>query len=336
MIKERVRCNTPVGVRLSGTLTVPEGEGPFPAAILISGSGPQDRDETVWGHKPFAVLADYLTRRGIAVLRYDDRGFGESTGDHGSATSADFATDANAAVDYLTSRSDIDREAIGFVGHSEGGMIGPIAAAANDEVDFLVLLAGPGTHTLQLIRSQRHLIGASQGRTEEELARIDEIVDRISTAVAAARDRVEAAARVRTILSAEALEALGVPESGRELVVRQYASDWFRFFVRCDPATFLSRVEVPVLALGGSLDVQVPARENLAGIRKALTHNPDVTVRELEGLNHLFQTAESGSLGEYADIPETFAPVALEAVAEWINERFGSGRTGHAGSTARG
>ncbi len=320
-------------VRLAGTLTLPEGNGPFPGAILISGSGPQDRDETVWGHKPFAVLADHLTRQGIAVLRYDDRGFGASTGSHASATSADFATDANAAAAYLVSRPEIDRDAIGFVGHSEGGVIGPIAAVENDEIDFLVMLAGPGTNTLRLIRSQRHLMGLSQGMTDEELVRTDEVVDRIARAVAAASDGADAAARVRELLTAHALETLGVPESRRELVVQQYTTDWFRYFVRYDPAAFLSRVDVPVLALNGSLDVQVPADENLAGIRRALAHNRDVTVRELEGLNHLFQTAETGKLGEYADIPETFAPVALEIVADWINARFGSGRAGYAEGT---
>ena len=269
------------------------------------------------------MLADHLTRQGIAVLRYDDRGFGESTGSHGTATSADFATDANAAVRYLATRPEIDRNAIGLIGHSEGGVIAPIAAVGNEDIDFVVLLAGPGTSTLQLIRSQRHLMGLSQGMSEEDLARTDQVIDRIATAVAASSGKEDAEDRVLALLTAEALETLGVPETRRDMVVQQFTSPWYRYFVQYEPAAFLSRIRVPVLALNGSLDVQVPAEENLAGITAALANNPDVTIRELEGLNHLFQTAQTGALGEYADIEETFSPVALETVARWIRARFG-------------
>ncbi len=311
------------GATLAGTLTLPPGGGPFAAAILISGSGPQDRDETIRGHKPFAVLADHLTRSGIAVLRYDDRGVGASTGDFAAATSADFATDASAAVRYLRTRIEIDHDAIGFIGHSEGAMIGPIAAAGNDGVAFLVLLAGPGTTTVELLRTQRRLMGLSQGAAQEELDRADPVFVTVVEAVLAARDEAEAETRVRALLTADALEALGAQEESRELAVRQFTSPWFRWFIRYDPAQVLSRIDVPVLALNGTLDVQVPADANLAGIAAALAHNPDVTIRRLAGLNHLFQTARTGALGEYADIEETFAPQAMGIIVAWLHERFG-------------
>jgi uncharacterized protein len=311
------------GVTIAGTVTVPEGSGPFPAVVLISGSGPQDRDETLFGHKPFAVLADHLSRRGIAVLRYDDRGFGRSTGDHGSATSADFATDANAAVRYLLGRSDIDAKSIGFVGHSEGGMIAPIAAATNDRVAFLVLLAGPGTRAEQLLLSQRRLIGLSQGMTTEQLDRAEPVLRDLFRAVRDAPDSTTAVERVGALLTNEALGRLGVTSAQRDLVANQLAGAWIRYFLRYEPSMLLSRIRVPVLAINGSLDRQVPPAENLAAIRTALARNPNTTVRELPGLNHLFQTARTGALGEYETIEETFAPSAMDLIAEWVRKVTG-------------
>jgi pimeloyl-ACP methyl ester carboxylesterase len=308
------------GVTLAGTLTVPEGAGPFPAAVLVSGSGPQDRDETLLGHRPFAVLADYLTRRSIAVLRYDDRGVGKSTGDHASATSADFATDANAAVRYLLTRSDIRRGGVGLIGHSEGGMIAPIAAVDNADVAYIVSLAGPGTNLAQLLQSQRRLIGVSQGASEQDIARTEPVMAEIFADVAASANVEDARSRVRARLTPAVLQGLGAPESRREVIVQQLATEWFRYFLRYDPATVLSRVGVPFLALNGSLDRQVPADENLAAIRAALAGNPNVTIRKIDGLNHLFQTAKTGAIGEYADITETMSPVALDIIAQWIVE----------------
>lgn len=319
----RVDNRAAEGVTLAGTLTVPEGAGPFPAAVLISGSGRQDRDETVFGHKPFAVLADHLTRSGIAVLRYDDRGFGESSGRFDGATSADFATDADAAMRYLAGRPEIDSGAIGLIGHSEGAMVGPIAAAANDAVAYLVLLAGPGTDTKQLMLSQNRLIGAAQGFSESDLDRMQLVNEKIMTAVATAPDQATAEARVRDVLTPEALAALRLPDARREAAIQQFTGDWFRYFLQYDAVKFLSQIHVPVLALNGTLDRQVPADENLPAIEAALKHNPDVTVRRLEGLNHFFQTAETGALGEYAEIEETFSLEAMAVVSDWILARFG-------------
>jgi pimeloyl-ACP methyl ester carboxylesterase len=310
-------------VTLAGTLTVPDGAGPFPAVVLISGSGPQDRDETIFGHKPFAVLADYLTRRGIAVLRYDDRGFAKSTGGFASATSADFATDANAAVRYLKTRKEINPRAIGLAGHSEGGLIAPIAAVDNDGIAFVVLLAGPGTRTEQVLISQSRLIGMSQGVAESEIDRMEPILRVVLRAVGSATDSADAVARVRAEMTTERLAILGITAAQSEPMVNQWTSAWMRYFLAFDPANYLSRLRVPVLAINGSLDVQVASAENLAGMRVALAQNPDATVRELPGLNHFFQTAKTGAIGEYDGIAETFAPSALAVVGDWIVERFG-------------
>jgi len=327
---EEVTFDNPAasGVTLAGTLTLPEGRGPFPAAILITGSGPQDRDETLLGHKPFAVLADHLTRHGVAVLRYDDRGVGRSTGDFAPATSADFGTDAAAAVRFLLKRAEIDRQAIGLVGHSEGGMVAPIAAAGNDDVRFVILLAGPGTDLTHLMLSQQRLLGLSQGASEEELARMEPVMAQVFAAVAMSAGAEDARARVRAVLTPSALAALKAPEASRELLVQRLANEWFRYFLQYQPAASLSRIHVPVLAVNGSLDRQVPADENLAAIKTALARNPDVTIRKLEGLNHLFQTARTGAIGEYADIAETMSPVVLNIVAEWIQARFARKGTG--------
>ncbi len=314
-------------VTLAGTLTVPDGEGPFPAVVLISGSGPQDRDETIFGHKPFAVLADYLTRRGIAVLRYDDRGFAKSTGGFSSATSADFATDANAAVRYLMTRKEINTKAIGLAGHSEGGLIAPIAAADNDNIAFLVLLAGPGTRTDQILISQCRLMGLSQGASESEIDRMEPILRVVTRAVASAADSADAVARVRAEMTSERLAIMRITAAQVEPMVQQWTSAWMRYFLTYDPAKYLPRLRVPVLAINGSLDVQVASAENLAGMRVALARNPDATVRELHGLNHFFQTAKTGAIGEYDGIAETFAPSALELVGDWIVQRFGVGGT---------
>ena len=312
-------------VHLAGTLTLPEGKGPFPAAIMITGSGPQDRDETLMEHKPFAVIADYLTRHGIAVLRCDDRGVGKSTGNYGAATSADLATDANAAFAYVKSRREIRQDAIGFIGHSEGGMIGPIAMATNKNVAFIVLLAAPGTSLEQLMLSQRRLIGAQMGASEAELNRSEPVMASVFQAIARADTQDAGLNAVRSLLTPDAMTALGLPPStDKELIVSQFSSPWFRYFLRYDPVPNLKRISAPVLALDGSLDRQVPPVENLAAIREALKSNRDATVILLPNLNHLFQTARTGGVGEYRDIEETIAPVVLETMVKWINERFGT------------
>ncbi|HEY5711255.1 MAG TPA: alpha/beta hydrolase [Allosphingosinicella sp.] len=321
---EEVRFANPraPGVTLAGTLTLPPGPGPFPAAILITGSGPQDRDESVFTHKPFAVLADRLTRAGIAVLRYDDRGTAASTGAYAGATSADFATDANAAFAFLRARPEIDRRAIGFVGHSEGGLIAPLAGRDNPEVAFFVLLAGPGTPTPRLMEAQRRAIGHSQGVSDADLDRSVPVQSAFYAAAASDGDAEAVKAGLRAALTDDMLRAAGVPLAQRDAMAAGAADPWFRYFARYDPRPALAAIRVPVLALNGGLDLQVVAADNLAGIAAALAGHGDVTVRELPGLNHMFQTARTGAVGEYADIEETISPAALDIVTEWIGTRF--------------
>jgi pimeloyl-ACP methyl ester carboxylesterase len=310
------------GVHLAGTLTLPEGKGPFPAAVLITGSGPQDRDETLLGHKPFAVIADYLTRHGIAVLRFDDRGVGKSTGDYGTATSANLATDANAAADYLMTRREIRHDAVGFIGHSEGGMIGPIAMAGNDKIAFLVMLAGPGTALDKLMLSQRRLVGSQMGMSEVQLDQAEPVMAAVFHAVASADTPEAGRQAARAVLTPAAMTMLGATGADPNLVLNQVTGPWFSYFLKYDPTPNLRRIKVPLLALDGSLDRQVPPEANLAAIRAATAGNPDATTVELPGLNHLFQTAKTGAVGEYADIQETVAPIALETMTDWLTQRF--------------
>jgi pimeloyl-ACP methyl ester carboxylesterase len=310
-------------IELAGTLTVPDGPGPFPAALLISGSGPQDRDETFMGHKPFLVLADHLTRSGIAVLRYDDRGFGASGGDHWAATSADFATDARAAVDWLALQPNIRADAIGLIGHSEGGLIAPIAADADDRIAWLVLLAAPGVNMLDLLSRQTEAMALSQGTSPEQLERVLPIQRRIWQIVAEAEDLAQTREQLEDLLTTEVLETLGTEPEQKPAIITSALRPWVRYLLRFDPATFLRRLDVPVLALNGSLDIQVPATANLAAMRAHLADHTDATVIEIPRLNHLFQTASTGAIGEYRDIEETFAPQALAIISEWILLRFG-------------
>jgi len=323
------------GVTLAGTLTLPPGPGPFPGVALVSGSGPQDRDEALMGHKPFLVLADHLTREGIAVLRYDDRGVGGSTGTFATATSEDFTSDALAAVAFLQGRDDIG--AVGIVGHSEGGLVGPMAAARSTDVDFVVMLAGPGIPGDEILYLQGALIARAGGASEEAVAANQDVQERIFAIVRAEPDSAAASAKLSAALD-EIVAAL--PEETRRRMgdevspqaLRAQASQvntpWFRFFLTYDPRPTLERVRVPVLALNGSLDLQVPAEANLREIAAALARggNRDATARALPGLNHLFQTATTGAPTEYATITETMSPVALQAVSGWIKERFAAGR----------
>jgi pimeloyl-ACP methyl ester carboxylesterase len=310
------------GVTLAGTLTLPQGRGPFPAAILITGSGAQDRDETLFGHKPFAVLADYLTRHGIAVLRYDDRGIARSTGRFAGATSADFATDANAAFAFLAARPEIDRHAIGYIGHSEGGMVGPIAAMDNPAVAYLVLLAGPGVATRDLLEAQRRAIAESQGMSVAQIERTAPLQAELVRIAGSDAGDAEARAAFAAAATDARLTEAGLPVSARDSMATLMLDPWFRWFLRYDPAPALRHFRGPLLALNGSLDRQVLPAQNLDGIRAATAGHRDVTITLLPGLNHLFQTARNGGVGEYATIEETMAPVVLGTVADWIRARF--------------
>jgi hypothetical protein len=301
------------GVRLAGTLTLPPGPGPFPAAVLITGSGAQDRDEALMGHRPFMVLADALTRRGIAVLRTDDRGFAKSTGDFAKATSEDFAADTAAAVAFLRSRREIDARRIGLIGHSEGGMIGPMVAVADPRIAFVVMLAGPGVPTRELLVAQRAAVARSAGIAADAITRNEQIMGQVEAALAQDKTLNQAEADAASVL----VEA-GMPATNADATVRQLTSPWYKWFIAYDPRPTLAKVRVPVLALNGDKDVQVVSKQNLPAIREALKANPDAKVVELAGLNHLFQTAGTGGPAEYARIEETIAPAALNLIADWV------------------
>ena len=321
------------GVTLAGTVTVPEGEGPFPAVVLVSGSGPQNRDEMLLGHKPFLVLADYLTRRGVLVLRYDDRGFGESTGDFAAATTDDFAADARAAAEWLAARPDV--AAVGIVGHSEGGLVAPRVAEASDVVDFVVLLAGPAVPGAEILSEQARLIGAAGGMSAAGAAAWSDAYARALALLAAApldapvpAETTEAAREVLRAAAAALSDAdralLGVTadrlDETLDALFQTVESPWFRHFIVYDPRPALRVLDVPALARYGAKDLQVPPAQNAAPMRAALdaSASPRHEVVVLPGLNHLFQTAETGSPEEYAHIEETMSPAALAAVADWI------------------
>ncbi|MFQ5530617.1 MAG: alpha/beta hydrolase family protein, partial [Gemmatimonadota bacterium] len=313
--------NDGAGIELAGTLTLPEGPGPHPAAVLISGSGPQNRDEEVFGHRPFLVLADYLTRQGIAVLRYDDRGVGASGGSHETATSADFAGDAASAVAYLGQRGDIDVTQIGLIGHSEGGVIAPLVAVESEDVAYVIMIAGPGVRGDSLLMLQAEAINRAAGATDEQVATNRDLQRRLFAAVASHSGEADLETEVRRVFD-EA--SVGMTAGQIDGQVAFLTTPWMRWFLSHDPVPVLQRLTVPTLAVTGSKDLQVPAEANLSAIENALeaAGNPDFQVVALDGLNHLLQTAETGLINEYGRIEETIAPVALQTIGDWIAQRF--------------
>jgi pimeloyl-ACP methyl ester carboxylesterase len=320
--------NAQDGVTLAGTLTLPEGDGPFPAAILITGSGAQDRDETIFEHRPFLVIADHLTRAGIAVLRVDDRGVGGSSAGSTSATTANFAGDVRAGLAFLRARPEIAPRRIGLIGHSEGGIIAPMVAADDHDVAFIVLLAGTGLPGEQILYLQAELLSRASGATEDVIAANRRTQEKLF-AILEDDDLAPEEARRRMTAVLEADENLPQGEEGQGFVSSQLAmleTPWLRYFIMHDPAPVLERVRCPVLALNGTLDLQVPWRENLEAIGDALARggNRDVTAKPLPGLNHLFQHAETGLVNEYGEIEETFSPEVLELMTAWILQRVGT------------
>jgi len=322
--------NTSADIELGATLTLPEGEGPHPVVIMISGSGSQDRDESLMGHKPFWVIADYMSRRGIAVLRFDDRGVGESGGDPTTATSEDFATDVEAGVKYLLSRSDINAAQIGLMGHSEGGMIAPILAARSQEVAFIVLLAGPGMRGDELLSLQQEEIMLVQGMSQETVdkwIRVNENIYNILEKYTDSDDFSEfVKANAETLLkelTEEEKAALDVSNENLSNKVALFSTPWFRYFLDYEPADFLQKVSCPVLAVNGDKDLQVISKNNLEGIEAALKAggNKDYEIKEFPKLNHLFQKTETGNPAEYAQLEETFSEEVMEYVHKWIMER---------------
>jgi len=309
-------ANAASGTRVAGTLSIPDGAGPFPAVVLIAGSGPVTRDEDLMGHKIFLVLADALNRRGIAVLRYDKRGVGESTGNFASASFTDFVRDAQAALGYLRSRPEIAADHVGLVGHSEGGLVAPLVAVHDPSVRFVVLMAAPGMRLDQLARLQNATMAQASGLSDAEIAKRLAFFDKLYVDLATAGGDEQALAIAKADVAEAVANKVTLALSPDEFVTN-LTSPRTRQLFAYNPVPALRQLKMPVLALNGSLDVQVPAAENLGPIRTALNGNPRATVVELPRLNHLFQTAKLGAPGEYGEIEETLAPGALTTIVDW-------------------
>jgi len=329
--EELVYENKEAGITLAGTLTLPPGKGPSPVVLLITGSGPHDRNETIFNHRPFLVLADYLTRQGIVVLRVDDRGVGKSTGDFFQATSEDFAFDVLAGIEYLKARKEINLNQIGLIGHSEGGLIAPMVAVKSPDVAFIILMAGTGLTGEEILYLQGALISKAMGVSEEKIAKNRQTNEKICSFIKEETDEkiIKEWLRQRFVagwekMSEEEKKAIGDPEEYLKAQLQCLFSPWVRFFLTYDPKPTLMKVKCPVLAINGEKDLQIPPKENLSAIEEALKSggNQDYTIKELPNLNHLFQTAQTGLPTEYAKIEETISPVALKIIGDWILEQI--------------
>ena len=308
--------NSQDGIRLAGTLTMPADGSNFTAVLLIGGSGAQNRDEEAMTHKPFLVLSDFLTRNGIAVLRCDDRGTAASTGDFAAATSFDFSKDAEAAVKYLQTRNEIDGKKIGLIGHSEGGLIAPMLAARSNDVSFIVMLAGTGVRGDKVLLSQQEAIGRASGLKDTSLQALLDINGKIFDIIINMPPNELREKIVRAIKDVD--EKVSDEDINKQ--VNNVLSPWIQYFLKYDPAPALKKVKCPVLALNGEKDLQVLPKLNLEAIANALSEggNRNVTIKELPGLNHLFQECKSGLPMEYPSIEQTFSPSAMAEIAEWI------------------
>lgn len=321
--------NATAKIKLAGTLTIPKGGGPFPVVVMVTGSGPQDRDETLFEHKPFLVIADHFTRKGIAVLRYDDRGVAKSGGKFVGSTSADFATDAYAAVQYLKTRKEFDPKRIGIAGHSEGGMIAPMVAAEHpDDIGFIVMMAGPGVSGAEVIKAQTTDLLKTSNETAETvklMVQLNELIIPIGLEkIPEAEMKKKLVAEVQKFLSGlteaqkKALEA--DKTEAFDALAAKISDPWMNYFLKYDPKPVLQKVTCPVLAINGEFDIQVRAKENLAAIDAALKAggNAAYKTHEIPGTNHLFQPTKTGKLEEYGKIEVTFDPATLTLMADWI------------------
>jgi uncharacterized protein len=325
--------NTTDKVKLAGTLTLPPSKEPVPAVVLITGSGGQDRNETILGHRPFLVLADHLTRNGIAVLRVDDRGIGGSAPGSPNATSENYAEDVLAGVAFLKGRKEVNSRQIGLIGHSEGGMIAPIAAVRSKDVAFIVMMAGMGQTGTDAVLLQGDLLQKASGSDPEMIVMVRKAFEQIFAILKTEKDNTAAETKIRESVASqmatmtEAQKKAFAPVLGTiNNQMKMYVSDWFRYFLLFDPAPTLAKVRVPVLALVGEKDLQVPPKENLALIEAALKKggNKNYTIALMPGLNHLFQTAKTGLPGEYSTIEETISPTALQTISDWILKQTAS------------
>jgi len=318
--------NDKFNITLAGTLTIPAGKGPFPAVIMITGSGAQNRDEELFGHKPFWVIADHLTHNGIAVLRYDDRGVGKSQGVYSTATTADLATDAEAAFMFLKNHSSINPKKIGLAGHSEGGIIAPIVASGNKEAAFIVSIAGPGVSGEEILNRQNYDISKASGASEKDIQTSISTNKKLFAIVKKEKDNKIAEEKMMVVFKKILVKEKTTPEDSEKAVKQlqsQYGTltnPWFRYFLTIDPSVIWKKVKCPVLILNGEKDLQVAADVNPPAIEKALKagKNNSYTTHVMPGLNHLFQHTNTGLPSEYGNIEETFSPVVLKIMSDWI------------------
>lgn len=333
MIEEVVIVNRSANIKLSGTLTIPANRSPKAVAILITGSGPQDRDETILGHKPFWVIADHLTKKGFAVLRMDDRGTAKSTGNFSVATTADFVTDISSALDYLKTRNDLPKNKIGLIGHSEGGMVAPMLASQRNDIAFVIMLAGLGINGAELLAEQQHLIALQQlgdkkfsQKKHLQEKRVNDVIlfEKISSFDVTKPFGKEIKGLIKKSILLSGISEPSIVERQLEMMVKTYSIPWFRSFLGYQPKKYLPQVMAPILAINGSMDLQVASGSNLQGLKTILNNaqHKDYTAIEIEGLNHLFQTTETGAIAEYGKLTETFSPKVLILMDEWLNKRF--------------
>ncbi|MBM74524.1 MAG: alpha/beta hydrolase [Proteobacteria bacterium] len=317
---KEVTYTTNDNATIAGTLTIPEEDGPHPVVILITGSGSQDRDETIFEHKPFWVIADHLSRNGIAVLRVDDRGIGGSTGIRDDLTSFVFAEDVGSGLDFLKAQPEVDSQKMGLIGHSEGGLIGPIVASQRSDVAFLVLLAGTGVNGLEVLTRQNVDLFRTKGMNEEQEQKLKEHFTKSMSPNGTREDLLELIQLQFNISDIQASPE--IIEQHADSALKAKNQPWMQTFLNTEPSEYLNQITVPVLALNGTKDLQVAHDQNLPSIEQALKNggNQHVTIHTLDGLNHMFQMAEVGTVEEYAQIEETFNPQALNIISDWISE----------------
>ncbi|WP_462248874.1 alpha/beta hydrolase family protein [Ekhidna sp.] len=317
--------NSEAGITLSGTLTLPVNEESFPVAILISGSSPHNRNEEIAGHKPFLVIADHLTRNGIGVLRYDDRGVGQSEGEYEIAGYADRASDVKSAVAFLKTYKRINPNKIGLIGHSEGGLIAPLVASNSTDISFIIMLAAPALPGSDIMLLQTEFSNKAQGlsdaKTQVELAFLKTIFDDVSQSTDLKKTKSSLSEKLKA--NKEALPE-DISADNLDGILETFTAPWFQKIITYDPRTTLMEVKCPVLALNGSKDLQIPFEANLSAIEKALKDggNSNATVKKLEGLNHLFQEAQTGMADEFATIDQTFSPLALKEMTTWVHSNI--------------
>jgi uncharacterized protein len=318
--------NDKFNIILAGTLTIPDGKGPFPAVIMITGSGAQNRNEELMGHKPFWVIADYLSRNGVAVLRYDDRGVGKSQGVYSTATTADLATDVDAAFTFLKNHGSINPAKIGLAGHSEGGIIAPIVASINKEIAFIVSIAGTGVSGEDILHRQNYDIGMASGGSEKDVQTGISTNTKLFAVIKKEKDNKIAEEKMIVVIN-KILEKQKTTHDDSENAIKQLQSQfgtltspWFRYFLALDPSAYWKKVKCPVLILNGAKDLQVAADVNPPAIEKALKagKNNSYTTLVMPGLNHLFQHTSTGLPSEYGNIEETFSPEVLKIMSDWI------------------